>query len=395
MKYCILVIDGASGLPVEELGGMTCLEAASTPNLDDMARRGRLGLTSTVPEGMEPSSAAACTSILGFDPAANYIGRGAIEAASLGIPLTDGETAFRCNLVHVADGIMRDYSAGHITSEESRRVIARLDKSLGDPQTRFHPGLGYRHILTLRDGGGALDATCTPPHDIPDQPIAGHLPRGSGANRLLALMEQSVPLLAEDPVNLGRAARGLPPASMIWLFWGGAKPARLSSFSDIYGLHAALTSAVDLLGGLAVIFGLTRLNVLGVTDGADNDYVAQAEGGLAALQDHDLVIMHVESPDEAGHSGDFRAKIEAIRRIDADMASRLLAYEGDLRILAMPDHPTPVARRTHTPDPVPFVLSGPGIEPNGADTFTEARAASTGLFLDKGWQLMGMLLGQG
>ncbi len=393
MKFCILVLDGASGLPVDELDGRTCLEAARTPNLDEMARGGMVGMASTVPDGMEPSSAAACTSILGFDPAANYVGRGAIEAAALGIDLADGQAAFRCNLVYVAGGVMRDYSAGHISSEESHRIINRLDETLGDGGARFFPGVAYRHILILDDAKEALDAVCTPPHDIPDRPIDGHLPHGPGSRRLLELMERAKPILETDPTNAERVARGEVPANMIWLFWGGSKPTGLAGFEESYRLRAAITSGVDLLRGLAKLFGLTPLAIPGVTDGSDNDYEAQASGALAALDDHDLVVIHVESPDEAAHGGDWKAKIEAIERIDAEIVPLLKAYDGELRVLAMPDHPTPIAKRTHISAPVPFVLFGPGIEPNGASAFTEAQAESTGMLLKEGWRLMEMLTG--
>lgn len=391
MKYCILILDGASGLPVDELDGRTCLEAAATPNLDNMTRHGMLGMASTVPEGMEPSSAAACTSILGFDPRANYVGRGAIEAAAMGIELGDGDAAFRCNLVYVEDGVMRDYSTGHISSEESRRIIAHLSKTLGDEATRFYPGVSYRHIAVLSNGSHALAAACTPPHDIPDQPIKNYFPAGPDSERLVDLMERAVPILAADPTNAARICRSEVPATMIWLFWGGTKPSDLTSFTETYGLSAAITSGVDLLRGLATIFGLTRLDIPGVTDGPDNDYVAQAQGALAALDDHDLAVIHVEPPDEAAHSGDWKAKIEAIERIDADIVPRLLAYPDDLRLLAMPDHPTPVVQRTHLAAPVPFVLFGPGVEPNGAESYAETEAEGTGLFVDEGWSLMEML----
>lgn len=391
MKYCVLILDGASGLPVKELKGKTCLEAASTPNLDRLARAGRNGLASTVPAGMEPSSAAACTSILGFDPARYLIGRGAIEAAAMGIDLAEGQAAFRCNLVYVAGGIMRDYSCGHIPNEDSHRLVRDLQATLGDDEARFYPGVSYRHILALGGGTPALEAICTPPHDIPNLPIADFLPHGPGSDRLLDLMLRAEPVLAADPVNAWRVARGDVPATMIWLFWGGTKPKTLPAFGDEYGLRAAMTSAVDLLGGLAKLFGITRLQIPGVTDGPDNDYAAQGNGGRAALDDHDLVFIHVESPDEAAHAGDVGAKIEAIEAIDAHIVSRLLDHPDAIRILAMPDHPTPIVKRTHVRAPVPFVLHGPGVEADGICGFTEAEAASTGLFLDDGWKLMGLL----
>ncbi len=391
MKHCVLVLDGASGHPLEELDGKTCMEAALTPNLDSLAAGALVGTAVTVPEGMEPSSTAACSSILGYDPRRYQVGRGAIEAAAMGIKLGESQVAFRCNLVYVADGVMQDYSAGHIPSEESRRIISRLNEELGDDATGFHPGVSYRHILTLHNALETLEAECTPPHDIPGRPVEPFLPRGPGSERLLELMERSGPVLATDPVNEERARRGEPPANMIWLFWGGHKPGEMPAFFDVYRLRAAITSAVDLLGGLAELFSISRLTIPGVTDGPDNDYRRQAEGALAALADHDLVVIHVEAPDEAAHAGDARRKIEAIEQIDSQMVPLLTSFPEPLRILAMPDHPTPVALRTHVSEPVPFMLHGPGFESNGAEAFSEAQARATGLRLQRGWELMGRL----
>lgn len=401
MKYVVLILDGAADRPLEELGGRTTLAAAATPELDRMAREGRVGMARTVPEGMEPSSAAACMSILGFDPARYPMGRGAIEAASLGIELGPSDVAFRCNLVTVEDGTMRDHSAGHIGNGDSHPIVQRLGSELGDEGTRFFEGLSYRHILRLSgpEAARTLEAVCTPPHDIIGRPVAGHLPAGPGSERLLDLMERSKSILAADPVNARRAARGESRATQIWLFWGGARPEGLPSFTETHGLRAAITSAVDLLGGLADLLGIDRLDVAGVTDGQDNDYAAQAEGAIASLVDHDLVVVHVEAPDEAGHAGDAAAKIAAIEAIDREMVSRLRAEQerrgasGDgLRILAMPDHPTPIELRTHSSEPVPFVMHGPRIAGDAAERYDEDAASGTGLDVD-GWGLLARLIG--
>lgn len=390
-RYVILILDGAAGWPLDELGGATALAAARTPNLDALARSGRVGLARTVPEGMEPSSAAACVSIMGFDPRRYPMGRGAIEAASMRIELGPHDVAFRCNLVTVLDGLMRNHSAGHIPNGDSHRLLASLQRELGSGDVQFFPGVSYRHIVRLTSKPETLHAICTPPHDIIGMDVDPYLPQGRGSEVLLDLMERSKAVLADDPVTRERAARGEPPATMIWLFWGGAKPTAVPSFNDVYGLRAAITSAVHLIGGLAHIFGLARLDIEGVTDGADNNYAAQAEGALSALSTYDIVIIHVEAPDEAGHAGDLAAKIAAIEAIDQDMLPVLTGSSGDLRILAMPDHPTPIALRTHAGEPVPFVLAGSGVQANGATAFHEKAAAATGLLVD-GWQLMRELI---
>lgn len=392
MKYVVLILDGAAGWPLAELGERTTLGAAHTPNLDALASLGTLGLAQTVPEGAEPSSSAACTSILGYDPVADYVGRGAIEAASLGVTLASTEVALRMNLVHIADGAMASYACGHIRTEESRAIVWELAEALGDDTFTFHPGVAYRHILVVKGHPGLLECRYTPPHDISDKPVAGRMPDGPEAEVLLDLMGRARSVLAASPVNAARAARGELPATDIWPFWPGAAPTGLRSFSEVRGVKAALTSGVDLLNGLAVLFGIDRLDIPGVSDGADNDYRAQIDGALAALDDHDLVIVHVESPDEEGHGGNVAGKIAAIEAIDREMVSVLRGRLGELRVLAMPDHPTPIELKTHVGEPVPFVLAGPGIGVNGGREFRELIASQTGLVVDPGRDVMGLLL---
>lgn len=393
MKHVVLILDGAAGWPLAELGGRTTLAHADTPNLDALAAAGTLGLAQTVPAGAEPSSSAACTSILGYDPIADYVGRGAIEAASLGVTLSPDEVALRLNLVHVADGMMASYSCGHIKTDDSRAIIAELADALGDDTFTFHPGVAYRHILVVKGHPELLDGRYTPPHDISDKPVAGRLPSGPGAELLLDLMERARLVLAASPTNAARVAAGAPPATEIWPFWPGAAPTGLRSFADAYGVSAALTSGVDLLNGLAVLFGIERIAISGVTDGSDNDYRAQIEGALAALEKHDLVIVHVESPDEEGHAGNLEGKIAAIEAIDREMVAPLRERLGELRVLAMPDHPTPISLKTHVGEPVPFVLAGPGIAANSGGEFSELAAQRAGLLVDPGHLVMSMLLG--
>ncbi len=394
MKYCVLIIDGASGWPLEERGSKTCLELAQTPNLDAMAKEGTLGLIRTVPPGMEPSSACACMSVLGYDPKVYYRGRAAIEARSMGIPIDSSEVVFRSNLVAVRDGRMWSYSSGHISTDEARQLIQALNESLGSDRVHFYPGVSYRHLLKLKGREDTLLASCTPPHDIPDKPVSEYLPHGQGSGILKELMLGSEAVLREHPVNVARRARGDIPATMLWLFWGSGQVPALPTFEQSYGLRAAVTSAVDLLRGLGRMLEVDILDIPGVSDGLDNDFAGQAAGALAALNEHDLVVIHIEAPDEAAHTGSIDDKVEAIGRIDGEVLSRLRGYKGDsLRVLVMPDHSTPIKAQTHIGEPVPFLLWGPGFTANGARRFTEAEAGKTGFFIEDGYNIMGRLVG--
>ena len=393
MKYCILIIDGASGLPLKERGGKTCLELARTPHLDAMAPDGILGFVRTVPPGMEPSSACACMSVLGYDPRVYYRGRAAIEARSMGIAIGDGEVVFRCNLLTIRDGKMWDYSAGHITTDEAQAMVASLNEILGSDEVHFYPGISYRHLCKLKGHEDTLMAACTPPHDIPGKPVADFLPRGPGSDILRDLMARSEAVLEKHPVNVERESRGKEPATTIWLFWGSGRLPDMPSFRQVHGLEAAMTSGVDLLRGLAQMAGMEILDIKGVTDGPDNDHAAQAAGALRALEQYDLVAIHIEAPDEAAHAGAIDDKVAAIEAIDREVVSRLRFWREDsLRLLVMPDHPTPIKVQTHTDEPVPFLLWGPGFTGNGAERFTEVEAAKTGIFIEEGYKIMDRLI---
>ena len=393
MKYFVLIIDGAAGEPLPDRDNKTCLELAVTTNLDTMVKEGTLGLARTVPPDMEPSSACACMSVLGYDPAVYYKGRAGIEARSMGIDIDEDEVVFRCNLVTVRDGRMWDYSAGHISTGEAAEIIESLNKELSTGHISFYPGIGYRHILKLKGYRDTLDAICTPPHDIPGKPVADYLPKGPGSHLLIDLMTRSQDLLRSHKINVERHSRGDVPVSSIWLFWGSGQAPEMPPFNEIYGLRAAMTSGVDLLRGLAMMAGMSVLDIKGVTDGLDNNYAAQAVGAIDALQEHDMVVIHVEAPDDAGHDGLIDEKIKAIEYIDAEIIGRLGSLGKDeLRGLVMPDHPTPITSRTHAADPVPFLLWGSGIESNGAERFTESEAGKTGLFMEQGYKIMGELL---
>jgi 2,3-bisphosphoglycerate-independent phosphoglycerate mutase len=389
MKYCVLIIDGAADWPVKEQGGQTCLEAALTPNLDKLAKKSVMGLTHTVPAGMEPSSAVACMSVLGYDPQVYYRGRAAIEAVSMGVNIEENEVIFRCNLVNVQDGKMNSYCAGHISNEEAAKLIEALNEALGNENVRFYPGVSYRHLLKLKGHDDVTKAICTPAHDITDKLIADYLPNGKGSSFLRQLMQDSVAVLENHKVNSDRRAWNELPANMIWLFWGSGRIPQMPPFRKVHGKSAAITSAVDLLRGLGKMMDMDILEIPGVTDNLDNDFIAQVNGGLKALDNHDLVVIHVEAPDEAGHAGSFTDKVEAIQIIDREVVSRIMSYPSDeLRILVMPDHPTPVAIKTHVSEPIPFLLWGQGFASNGARRFTEAEAKRTGLFIENGYNIM-------
>ena len=393
MKYCILIMDGAAGWPLLDHGGRTCLELAYTPNLDAMAREGIVGLVRTIPEGMEPSSACACMSVLGYDPRVYYRGRSAIEARSMDIPIGEGEVVFRCNLVSICDGTMRSYSSGFIKSEEAKVLIAALNEKLGSDEVQFYPGVSYRHICKIKGREDTLLAICTPPHDIPGKPINEFLPHGPGSDLLRDLMARSEVVLRNHPLTIERKSRGDIPATMIWLFWSSGRIPDMPVFKQVCGLDAAMTSGVDLLRGLAKMIGMGILSIPGVTGDLGNDCTAQAVGALEALKEHDLVVVHVEAPDEAAHAGSIEDKIEAIQRVDAEMVSRIRGWDKDsLRVLIMPDHPTPIKVQTHTREPVPFMLWGSGFMANGAKRFTEAEAKSTGVFIEQGYNIMAKLI---
>jgi 2,3-bisphosphoglycerate-independent phosphoglycerate mutase len=378
LKYLCLIPDGLADEPLEELGGLTPMEASRTPNLDKWARAGQTGLAINIPEGYPPGSDVAIMSISGLDPRRFYTGRAPIEAAAMGIELNSDEVAYRCNLVTVEDGIMRDFSAGHIRSEEAAEIIEALDAAF-DHEARFYPGVSYRNICVLPDD--LADARCTPPHDLTDKPIV--LPTGKAAERLIEIMEHSKQVLAEHPVNISRKARGELPATQVWL-WGQGKTPRVELFADRYGMRGALITAVDLVRGLGVLTGLEIVEVPGATGYYDTNYRGKAEYALEALRRHPFCLIHVEATDEAGHEGDVKRKIEAFEAIDEHIVGPLQdGLEGEpYRVLVVPDHPTPVRLKTHSRDPVPFLLfdsRDDGSHSRDADEspFSERRADTT------------------
>ncbi|HDO35606.1 MAG TPA: cofactor-independent phosphoglycerate mutase [Nitrospirae bacterium] len=396
MKYIVIIGDGMTDRPLKELDGKTPLQAAFTPNMDRLARTGILGMARTIPRGFSPGSDVANLSIMGYDPGAYYSGRAPLEAASMGVELDGDDVAYRCNLVTLKynrtrdRAVMEDYSAGHITSEEADELIRAVASELGSDEISFYPGISYRHLMVWK--GGEYEVECIPPHDIIGKEITEYLPCGKGEDVLRDLMNASVSVLEHHPVNKKRASEGKPAANSIWL-WGQGKKLDIPTFEEKYHLSGALVSAVDLTKGLGVYAGLEILRVPGVTGYLDTNYSGKAEYSLKALERHDFVYIHVEAPDEAGHSGNYRDKIKAIEDIDALVVGSIIrgvkSFES-YRILLMPDHPTPIEIRTHSDDPVPFVIYDSGDQrDNGDATFDESIAEREGIvFIDEGHRLM-------
>ena len=390
MKYCIIITDGASGHPLTEYKNRTSLEAACTPYLDLLACEGELGISNNVPLGMEPSSAIACMSLLGYDPKVFYKGRASIEAVSLNVPMEENCSIFRCNFVNIQDGIMRSYNSGEIQSNEASILIKALNEKLGSDVVEFYPGVNYRHILKIKDGGASLNATTTAPHDISDKSIIGHLPCGPGSQILNELMEASKDILRDHYINKNRVVNGEIPASQIWLFWGAPPLKKWPSMQEKYGLNGAISSAVPLLNGLGTMMGMDILSIDGVTDTDTNDYSKQIAESIKALDKYDLVVVHVEAPDEMGHIGDAKRKIGSIEDIDKYMVSAIYEYakDKDMRVLIMPDHPTPIELKTHTSEPVPYLLWGTGIKRGLNARFAEKQAKKSGNCLENGYNMM-------
>jgi 2,3-bisphosphoglycerate-independent phosphoglycerate mutase len=394
MKYVLLIMDGATDLPLPELDGRTPLEVAKTPNLDALAERGRVGACLTVPETLYVGSDVANMAIFGYDPEKHYTGRGPIEAASLKIPLNERDVVYRCNLVSTDGETMVDYSGGHVSTDEARVLITYLEEKLGGRKYSFYPGIQYRHLMVWRDG--VPDQETTPPHDIMGKPLADYLPTGEKDDVLRQLMWDSLELLDGHEINRVRREEGKLPANMIWL-WGQGFAPRLESFAAKFGLPGAVVAAVDLIRGIGYLAGLQVLDVPGATGYLDTNYRGKAEAALQALQALDLVIVHVEAPDEAGHQGNLDAKIEAIQRIDSDIVGPLreglAPLEEGWRFMALPDHATPISLRTHSRGPVPFLLYDSRVNATGPRLpYDERGLAETRFHIERGEELLPLLL---
>ncbi len=394
MRFCVVVPDGAADFPVAKLDGRTPLEAARTPNLDRLAAQGLLGLTNNVPPRLSPGSEIAMMSVAGYDPAEYYTGRGPLEAADLGLDLGPNDWAIRCNLITVADGIIVDFTSGHISTEEAAALIRTLNDSLAGPEFSFHVGTSYRHV-TLYRGDQPLTADTVAPHDVVGLPVADNYPRGEGSELLIGLMERSRPILASHDVNHVRRDLGKNPATMIWLWGQGRKPA-LPAFQSRFGVTGAVISAVNLVRGIGRLVGWSVVKVPGATGYTDTDYAAKGRYAVDALHSAGLVLVHVEAPDEASHERDLMAKIRAIERVDRDIVGPLMAYadsERDVRLLVVPDHVTSVEDGKHKRGKVPFAIWGAGITSASGYRFTEAHAGASEVEVANGWQLMSELIG--
>jgi 2,3-bisphosphoglycerate-independent phosphoglycerate mutase len=398
MKYAIIIPDGCADEPQESLGGKTPLEAAQVPAMDAVARAGVVGRAVHVPDALPAGSDVANLSLLGYNPMEHFTGRAPLEAAAQGIELGSGDWAVRCNLVTVEDQVMRDFTAGHISSAEAKQLIQSAQEQLGGPQLQFYPGVSYRNLLVYRSQGEAApfspDTRTTPPHDLTDKSVLESYPRGPGSDLLSRLMADSVPLFAEHPVNQARQREGKLPATNVWL-WGLGSALTLTPFAERYGVRGAMITAVDLLRGLAQLIGWRRIEVPGATGYTDTDYAAKGRYAVQALNDVDLVCVHVEATDEASHEGDAPAKIKALEEIDRHIVGPLheaLKKHGEYRILVTPDHPTPLRTKTHAHGWVPFTVAGSGIEPDRATSYDDPTGARSSLAFDEGWRVMGFFL---
>lgn len=394
MKYVLLVPDGAADDPLPELDGKTPLEAARTPHLDRLAKAGKVGSVLTVPEGMYPGSDVANMALLGYEPSRYYTGRGPLEAVAMQVPLSPKDVAYRCSLVSSDGTTLLDYSSGHISTEEARTLMERVQEKLGSRRFAFFPGVQYRHILRWTDG--QLNVKTVPPHDIQGQPLAPHLPVGDGEEALRRLIFDSLELLDGHPVNRRRRDEGRAPGNLLWP-WGQGLAPSLPDFFRTRGLKGAVITAVDLVRGLGRCANMQIVDVPGATGYIDTNYIGKAQYGLAALDaGADFLYLHVESPDESGHEGNIDHKIRSIEDIDAKVVGPLLdgfqQRRQPFRLLVVPDHATPIALRTHRPGPVPFLLFDSRSEENSHLPYDERALADTRLHVEEGHRLIDLLL---
>lgn len=383
MKYLIILGDGMADEPIEEFGGKTPLQVASTPSMDWIACNGRSGLLNSVPSNYEPGSEVANLSILGYNLDEVFEGRGALEAASMGIPIEDGEMAMRCNLICMDDQWrIKNHSSGHISTEEATELINCLQRELGGGSVNFYPGVSYRHLLKVK--GGNKNVICTPPHNVPGVPIADVLVQPTDkaseetADLLNNLIVKSQAILERHPINKKRQAEGKDPANTAWPWSPGYRP-RMQTLQEKFGISSgAVISAVDLIKGIGVYAGLTPIEVEGATGLYDTNYEGKAEATIEALRKNDFVYLHVEASDEAGHEGDYELKKKTIEYLDKRIIEPILkampTLGDELTIAVLPDHPTPCRIKTHTSNPVPFAIYKPGVKPDDVEEYNETSA---------------------
>ncbi len=396
MKYVVIVPDGMADRPLAELGNKTPLEVARTKNMDYLAKNGRTGMVKTIPDRFEPGSDIGNLALLGYRPEKYFSGRAPLEAANHDIELGPSEVAFRCNLITVVDGKMIDYSAGHIPTEQADQLIKALNEQMDLAGGRFVTGKSYRHLLILstRDPKSYLKMKSVPAHDILGQLVSRHLPKGPASQPLLEIMEKARTILENHQVNQVRLDLKENPANSIWLWGQGIRP-QFPGFEEKFGVKGAIISAVDLVNGIGKLIGLKVIDVPGITGYYDTDYRAKAEYAIKALKSRDYVYIHVEAPDEAGHNGDIKEKIRAIENIDREIVGRIIKHferSQEVRILVVPDHPTPIALRRHSREPVGFVMYGKGILPDGSIVYHEKAAKLHGLQFKSGEALIQALM---
>jgi 2,3-bisphosphoglycerate-independent phosphoglycerate mutase len=394
MKYVIILPDGASDEPLPQLGGKTPLEAAHIPNMDSIAHDGRLGRIVTIPDGFGAGTDAGTLTLMGYDPRVYHTGRAPMEALAQQLTAEPDQLIFRCNFVNITDGKMKDFTAGHIHQPDADALIAALNAAtfFGE-QCSFHAGVSYRNLL-LVSNASTMKLQSQPPHDITDQPVAGYWPTGDGQERVKAIMDRAVEVLREHPVNLRRREKGEDWATNIWL-WGQGTPMKLESLDSRYGLKGVVITAVDIIRGIAVGMGMDLIEVPGATGYIDTDYDAKGRAALDALDRYDVVVVHIEAPDEAAHQGMAEEKMKSLERIDEAIVGPLLKKlksMGDHRILIAPDHATLVRTKGHHAEPPPFCYAGAGVESRSGKAFSEKEAAAAGVFLDPGHTLLSEFL---
>ncbi|MBU0627573.1 MAG: cofactor-independent phosphoglycerate mutase [Nanoarchaeota archaeon] len=377
MKHIIFLIDGAADYACGELDGKTPLQAANKPNIDLIAKKGKCGMLETVPKDMQPDSAVANMSLLGYDLKRCYQGRGVLEAANMGVELESGDVALRCNLITVEDNKIKDYSSGHISNEEAEQLIRAVDRGLGNKEIKFYPGVSYRHLIVLKGNKFSSDIECYPPHDFIGSPIAKVLVKARGAGSELTagvlnkLMFDSKNILEKHPVNIERKKNGKNIANSVW-FWSPGRKPEMETFQEIYGIKGAVISAVDLINGLGRYAGFDVIKVNGATGLWDTNYEGKADACVEALKNHDLVYVHVEAPDEAGHSGDAKLKVKTIEDFDKRLLGRVLdKVKGKITISILPDHLTPIKLKTHVYGAVPFVIYRSGKKGDKVEKYDE------------------------
>lgn len=400
MKHIIILGDGMADEPIPELGDKTPMEVANTPTMDWLASHGRVGRLKTVPVGYHPGSEVANMSVLGYDLDKTFEGRGSLEAASIGVPLLDGEMAMRCNLICIENGIIKNHSAGHISNEEAAELIDFLNEQLADDDIRFYQGVSYRHLLKVKHGDKRIH--CTPPHDVPGTPFRDVLVRPEAAEAqatadlLNGLILRSQELLENHPVNIKRKAEGKDAANSIWPWSPGYRP-RMQTLMERFGIDSGVViSAVDLIRGIGVYAGLKPILVEGATGLWNTNYEGKVAAAIAALKDNDFVFLHIEASDEAGHEGDYNLKIKTIENLDSRVCKPILEavqqMNEPIAIAVLPDHPTPCRIRTHTGEPVPFLIYRPGDHVDSVERFSEHSAQQGSYGLLEGEQFINEFL---